>query len=121
MANKANLWLVIFFGLLGCILFLAIAPNDTTPVGSWHLPDKVEHVTAFLALGFALRPAAPNLTFSKQFLVLAVLAAGIEFVQAATPFSRVADILDWVASSAGAVGGLALAAMVEARLQPTAR
>jgi VanZ family protein len=119
--GKANLWLVIFLGLLGCILFLAVAPNDATPVGSWHLPDKAEHVTAFLALGSTLRPATPTLSFSKQLLGLMAVAAGVEIIQAATPFARVADILDFVASSAGAVGGLALAAMIEARLQPTTR
>jgi VanZ family protein len=119
--DKTNLWQAAFVSLLAVVLFMAVAPQSATPVGAMHIPDKLEHIAAFAALGMVMHPAAPNFSFAMRLFFLGALALALEFIQAATPFGRVAEILDWIASAAGAIGGLAFATMVEARLQPSAR
>jgi hypothetical protein len=113
--SKANLWFIAFLCLLAAVLFLALAPESATPVGSWDIPDKLEHIAAFTALGITLRPGTPRLPLAAQFCLLSAIGAGIEVIQALTPFSRQADIVDSMASSLGAGLGLAAVLFLETR------
>lgn len=78
--------------------------------------DKLVHAVAYAVLGIlvALALSGPRLAGGRRLLLAAVAVASLygatdEWHQARVP-NRQADAADWVADTAGALGGAALAA-----------
>jgi VanZ family protein len=95
-----------FLSLLTVTLYFAIAP-PTAPLAHYAvLPDKVNHVLAFGLLGASAGYGFRTPSFATLLTWLSALGVAIEVTQQLTPFHRTADVLDWVASTAGAGAGL---------------
>jgi VanZ family protein len=86
---------------------LALTPSSSVP----HLPvisDKVQHIVAFLAIGFLTAASAAS-PFKPHRIGLAVVvfAAALELSQLLSP-TRTVEFADFVASAVGGVVGVLL-------------
>jgi len=81
-------------------VFLFVAPDTWTP-GAVRLDDKLLHVLAFACLAGPGVIALPGRYLWFWLGHMAVLAAGIEWVQANTGFGRSGDVADILADLAG--------------------
>jgi len=89
------------------MVMLAFALAGSSPVPHW-LPhqDKIEHMAAFAALGFALSWAASRPGLVLGAIALFAFAVEIEFLQAALTTTRIASKWDVAASVLGGMAGL---------------
>lgn len=115
MAGGTELWVAgrrawaLSAALLAVILWKGLEPAPE-PVGE--LGDKSLHVLAFAAIGWSLGRAlwaAPL----RAGLILALLALGLETLQASMGWGRQGEPVDWFASSLGAAFGVVLARQTE--------
>lgn len=89
----------LFFVTTSIILFFAFSPAHFTPniVG---VHDKVAHFVAFFCLTLGLKFSFPLCSIKRTFLILVLLAAGIEIIQFYFT-NRQLSILDFGAGMAG--------------------
>ncbi|MCF6204488.1 MAG: VanZ family protein [Methylococcaceae bacterium] len=89
----------LFFVTTSIILFFAFSPANYTPsiVGAH---DKVAHFVAFFCLALGLNFSFPLCSIKRAFLILVLLAAGIEIIQFYFT-NRQLSILDFSAGLAG--------------------
>lgn len=104
-------WRALLLALMAVVSWFAFAP-DPGGTGMAHI-DKVKHLLAFGALGFAAALAGHNQSQRLQRVMLALLAYGlfIEVVQSYLP-SRRGDWQDLVADAAGIAAGMTLVAVL---------
>ncbi len=100
-------WRVLLLFLMAVVSWFAFAPDPGGP-GFAHA-DKLKHVLAFAALGFAATLAGRASVPRQWRVVLSLLAYGafIEVVQSYLP-SRRGDWLDMLADALGVAVGMAL-------------
>ena len=107
------------------LYWLAILLGTHLPSGVVALPvasDKLQHVAAFLGLGFLLAWAGvlrrrPSLALYGGLFVLALAYGAVdELTQTLVP-GRTADLRDWLADAAGAALGFALHRLALAGVQ----
>jgi hypothetical protein len=89
------------------VVMLMLALASASPVPHW-LPhqDKLEHMAAFGALGFALAWAASRPGLAVGAVALLVFAVQIELMQAVFTSTRVVSRWDVAASVLGGMAGL---------------
>lgn len=89
----------LFFLALATTLTVALLPMAGPSVGNG---DKVQHFFAFYALALLGGGAFPHRRRLLWLVVgLSAFGALIEVLQAATPFGRSCDVMDWVADNLG--------------------
>jgi VanZ family protein len=89
----------LFYIVVGVILFLAFSPSQFTPsIVGGH--DKIAHFVAFFVLSFGMKISFTTYSFRRIFLMMALLAAGIEIFQYGFT-SRQFSIADFGAGMAG--------------------
>jgi VanZ family protein len=102
-----RLWLAIGLLLAAVITVLSLIPNTELP--DLKVSDKIEHLLAYVALGFCFASVVVRRDWG--WLVLSLLAFGalIEVAQGMMSLGRSADVRDFVADGAGIAIGLLLA------------
>lgn len=98
---------LLYFSLLGLILFLALSPDVSVMAGSEN--DKVNHFAAFITLALFARLLWPRTHILLPFLWLTALGAGIEILQGVMGLGREADFRDLAVNVAATAAGLMLA------------
>lgn len=89
------------------VTFYSLIPAECLPqVG---VSDKIEHVVAYLLLGFWFASVLARWDYVFMLLALVALGGGIEIVQGLMKMGREADIRDFVADCIGAGAGVLLA------------
>lgn len=89
----------LFYVVVGAILFLAFIPSKFTPsIVGGH--DKIAHFVAFFVLSFGMKISFSTYSFRRIFLMMALLAAGIEIFQYGFT-SRQFSVADFGAGMAG--------------------
>lgn len=85
--------------VVSVIMFFAFSPGHFTPdiIGDH---DKLAHFVAFFALAFGLNFSFPKYSARRTFLILVLVAAGIEIVQYYFT-SRQLSFIDFVAGMTG--------------------
>ena len=104
-------WRVLWFGLAVLVCGFAFAPAEHAPTLGFS--DKVNHIAAFMALGFVAalaQPAGWRETGRATALCLA-LGVFIELVQAFLP-TRSAEAADVLGDALGMLVGMALIALL---------
>lgn len=98
--NRSNRMMrSLFFGVVVVILFLAFVPSQFDPdLARGH--DKIAHFVAFFVLSFSMKVSFSSHTFRRIFLIMALLAAGIEIFQYCFT-SRQFSVTDFGAGMAG--------------------
>ncbi|WP_165857385.1 VanZ family protein [Marinobacter sp. JSM 1782161] len=105
LTQQTRLWRVALLVSMTAILWLATSDLDQPiQVSSW---DKLNHVTAFVALTLLLRLGWPRLGVAASVAVLLGYGLFIELCQAPLPY-RSFSLLDLVADGVGIAAGLAL-------------
>ncbi|MCK5829822.1 MAG: hypothetical protein KAH20_05925 [Methylococcales bacterium] len=89
----------LFYVVVGVMLFFAFLPGKFTPNIIGH-HDKLAHFVAFFILSFGMKFSFSTYSFRRIFLIMAILAAGIEFFQYGFT-SRQFSIVDFGAGMAG--------------------
>lgn len=97
--RKTYLMKSLFYIVVGVILFLAFTPSKFTPsIVGGH--DKIAHFVAFFVLSFGMKFSFSTYSFRRIFLMMALLAAGIEIFQYYFT-NRQFSIMDFGAGMAG--------------------
>jgi VanZ family protein len=96
----------LFYSAISTILFFAFSPGQFTPeiVGTH---DKLAHFCAFFVLSFGMNFSFPAYSIKRIFIVMVLLAAGIEVVQQYCP-GRFVSVDDFSAGMAGVFVYLAI-------------
>ncbi len=102
-------WQLLLLVLAAVSAWFALTPGPPPLAAS--MGDKVNHIAAFAAMGFAAALARPASWRHAWLAALGLLGYGvfIELVQSVLP-TRTADIGDLLADALGAVAGLLLVA-----------
>ena len=105
---------LLFWGALVLAIVMALLPHPPhTPLDSFG--DKVEHATAFAAMGLLGSLGYPRLPLPRLGERLSFLGALIELCQSIPALHRDCDVLDWLADTAALVVVLGLVAFMRAR------
>ena len=70
----------LFFATVSTILFFAFSPGHFTP-RIFHGHDKIAHIFAFFVLSFGMKVSFTTYSIRRIFLIMALLAGGIEVIQ----------------------------------------
>jgi VanZ family protein len=108
-------WL--FAAVVPFTLGAALAPNAVAP--DFGHGDKVNHIAAFVTLGFLAAWAWPHARLWHVAIALSAFGAGIEGLQAIPFIARDAEWADWYADTAAAVVALLIVAAVRRLTRPT--
>jgi len=102
-----RLWIAVGLTVAAAIAVTSLVPSKDLP--EIKVSDKIEHLVAYVALGFCF--ASVVVRRDWFWLVLALLGFGalIEVAQGLMSFGRSADVWDLVADAAGIAIGLLLA------------
>ena len=105
MTSKSTTWLAAGFCLF-LVVLLSVIPGDLQiRTGA---PKDLEHFIAYLGVGAILAFArGPNRRAGLVVVFLVALSACLEIIQHWIP-GRTPDIADWIASSLGAIAGVAV-------------
>lgn len=115
--SSATLWIKLstfakigFFAALLFTLVMATLPNP--PALPAAPSDKVQHILAFFVLTIVHCVAYPRVSFVLRIVVMAMLGAGIEIVQAYPPLHRDGNLADFIADVAAVLVASALMAVL---------
>ena len=97
---------LIFWAAFTFSLVMAVLPHPPELPGEPN--DKVQHMAAFLTLGFLSSWAYPSTALLQLLVRLSLFGALIELIQAVPSLYRDSDPLDWVADTVAAAVALAI-------------
>lgn len=104
---RAQLWLRRAFFVAAAFAFvMALLPNPPEIPGE--PGDKIQHMMAFATLGALAAAGWRKRAILLLFVALAGFGAAIELFQAIPALHRDAEVLDWLADMAAAIGALSV-------------
>lgn len=95
-ASLAVLRLLFLCALVFALAKAFVLPRKTFRLFHW---DKAEHFTAFYVLAILAAAAFPRRPLLAIAILLSLLGAGIEVIQALPFVARDSDVWDWVADT----------------------
>jgi peptidoglycan/LPS O-acetylase OafA/YrhL len=95
--QRRTLVRALFWAAAAFAFVMGVIPHPPELPG--HPSDKVQHVTAFAALGLLGAAGYPRWGRAKLLIGLSLFGAAIELVQAIPALHRDSDPLDWIADT----------------------
>jgi hypothetical protein len=106
---------LIFWAAWTFSFVMAVVPHPPRIPGE--PSDKVQHIAAFLTLGFLGAWAYPRTPMLQLLVRLSLFGALIELIQAIPGLNRDSDPLDWLADTVAAALALGIASWWRTRLR----
>jgi VanZ family protein len=102
-----RLWMAVGLALAAVIAVLSLVPNQELP--DLKVSDKIEHLLAYVALGFCFASVVVRRDWFWLALALLAFGALIEVAQGVMSLGRSAELKDLLADAAGIGIGFVLA------------
>lgn len=122
--SSAKLWTTLSafakFGFFAALLFTLVMATLPDPPALPTAPsDKVQHILAFFVLTIVHCVAYRRVSFVLRIVVMAIIGAAIEIVQAYPPLHRDGNVADFTADVAAVLVASALMTVLTPALQKT--
>jgi VanZ family protein len=101
-----HVWIVASAVLVAAVVYGSLQPNLAIPAPTNF--DKVEHLSAYLALAVWFTGLYPRGGYWKVAVALLALGLSMEVLQGLMNIGRSAELLDMVANTAGVLAGVLL-------------